>query len=184
MKSSPSFKEWAIIVEALGQGLQSIILRKGGISEGKGGFRVQHSRFWLFPTQYHQQLEKTRPIVFPYQDNHRYEEGYVALKYFAEISDSYFLNNWEKVQKLKEFHFWTEPVIRERFDYSKEKGLHVMIVRVFRLSLYFTLPNSAAYEGCKSWIEVPEDFTQHHSVPVLEEKDFAERRNQLLAWVN
>ena len=31
-----AFKEWAIVVDALGRGEQIIILRKGGISEGRG----------------------------------------------------------------------------------------------------------------------------------------------------
>jgi hypothetical protein len=32
---SVGFKEWAIVGEALGRGRQSIILRKGGIAEGR-----------------------------------------------------------------------------------------------------------------------------------------------------
>jgi hypothetical protein len=32
---SVGFKEWAIVGEALGRGGQSIILRKGGIAEGR-----------------------------------------------------------------------------------------------------------------------------------------------------
>jgi hypothetical protein len=35
---SIAFKEWAIVCEALGRGGQSIILRKGGIAEGREGF--------------------------------------------------------------------------------------------------------------------------------------------------
>ena len=39
-----AFKEWAIVVDALGRGRQSVILRKGGIAEGRGGFRPEHAR--------------------------------------------------------------------------------------------------------------------------------------------
>ena len=52
-----AFKEWAIVVDALGRGDQIIILRKGGISEGRGGFKVEHEQFLLFPTLFHQQRE-------------------------------------------------------------------------------------------------------------------------------
>ena len=55
------FKEWAVIVEALGQGEQIVILRKGGIAEGRDGFRAEHERFWLFPTRFHQQAECVAP---------------------------------------------------------------------------------------------------------------------------
>ena len=45
-----AFKEWAVIVDALGRGQQILILRKGGISEGPGGFQVEQPEFLLFPT--------------------------------------------------------------------------------------------------------------------------------------
>ncbi|MED5454303.1 MAG: DUF1802 family protein, partial [Verrucomicrobiota bacterium] len=35
-----AFKEWAVVIDALGRGEQIIILRKGGIHEGKGGFQM------------------------------------------------------------------------------------------------------------------------------------------------
>src|SRR5687768_11757609 len=37
-----AFKEWAIIVDALARGDQILILRKGGISEGREGFQIDH----------------------------------------------------------------------------------------------------------------------------------------------
>ncbi|MEO8428438.1 MAG: DUF1802 family protein, partial [Verrucomicrobiota bacterium] len=55
------FKEWAVVVDALGRGDQIIILRKGGISEGRGGFQVEHPEFVLFPTLFHQQRESVVP---------------------------------------------------------------------------------------------------------------------------
>ncbi|HEY6229533.1 MAG TPA: DUF1802 family protein, partial [Verrucomicrobiae bacterium] len=56
-----AFKEWAVIVDALGTGRQIVILRKGGISEGRGGFQVDHPEFLLFPTLFHQQRESVLP---------------------------------------------------------------------------------------------------------------------------
>jgi len=57
---SIGFKEWALVCEALGGGTQSIILRKGGIAEGRDGFRFKHDEFLLFPTLFHEQLSKTK----------------------------------------------------------------------------------------------------------------------------
>jgi len=56
-----AFKEWAVVCAALGSGQQSLILRKGGIHEGRGGFRVAHPEFWLFPTGFHQSLDILLP---------------------------------------------------------------------------------------------------------------------------
>src|SRR5882672_3451390 len=64
-----AFKEWAIVVGALGRGEQIIILRKGGISEGRGGFTIEHPEFLLFPTLFHQQRASVLPTVQPRFDD-------------------------------------------------------------------------------------------------------------------
>ena len=78
-----AFKEWAIICEALGRGLQSVILRKGGVAEGKTGFAFRHNEFLLFPTWFHEQLERTTlPQDTPIPD----EPGeQLELRYTAHI---------------------------------------------------------------------------------------------------
>ena len=50
-----AFKEWAAVCRALADGTQTVILRKGGIAEVGGEFKPEHSRFWLYPTHYHEQ---------------------------------------------------------------------------------------------------------------------------------
>ena len=55
-----AFKEWALVSDALGRGGQSMILRKGGIAEGRAGFRFQHPEFLLLPTLFHEQAAKLR----------------------------------------------------------------------------------------------------------------------------
>src|SRR5207244_11495131 len=57
---SVGFKEWGIVCEALGRGRQSIILRKGGIAEGRDGFSFRQHEFFLFPTFFHEQPAKVR----------------------------------------------------------------------------------------------------------------------------
>src|SRR3982751_5907895 len=57
---SIGFKEWSVVCEALGHGRQSIILRKGGVAEGREGFSFKHSKFFLFPTWFHEQPQKVR----------------------------------------------------------------------------------------------------------------------------
>ena len=56
-----ALKEWAVVVEALAQGEQNFLLRKGGIAEGKHGFELKHRRFLFFPTWEHPQQDWIRP---------------------------------------------------------------------------------------------------------------------------
>jgi len=67
LSSNIAFKEWAVVVDALGRGEQVLILRKGGIREQRGEFHADHHEFWLFPTQYHEAersvIPSKRPIL-------------------------------------------------------------------------------------------------------------------------
>ena len=58
-----AFKEWAAICRALVQGRQRIILRKGGIVEPGGSFRIEHRDFLLLPTFVHQAAESAPPLT-------------------------------------------------------------------------------------------------------------------------
>ena len=51
-----AFKEWAGVCDALIDGRQTLVVRKGGISEpaGPGGFAPEYPEFWLYPTWVHQ----------------------------------------------------------------------------------------------------------------------------------
>jgi CDP-diacylglycerol--glycerol-3-phosphate 3-phosphatidyltransferase len=187
LPGTPAFKEWEAIVEALGQGAQIIILRKGGIAEGRSGFQAKHPKFWLFPTAYHQQWEKTKPDLRRFLTTSTTNEKGIALQYFAEVTDTVYLSSWDQVERLGDAHFWGDEILRERFDYKDrpgmEVGLHLFIVRISRINLSHKLTPSPAYEGCKSWIEVPVDWEHDIATHVVRREEFATRRSRILAAI-
>lgn len=178
--SASAFKEWNVIVEALGAGEQIIILRKGGISEGRGGFQVKANRFWLFPTQFHAQREKTKPDAAKWF-RETSDAATVRLEYFAEIAEQSFLSDWEKIEALDPFHFWSEETIRERYDWSKPPGIHLLIVRIFRRESPLIMPLTPAMAGCKSWIETLADLDESPSRPVLMDAAFETKRSRVVS---
>ena len=187
---TPAFKEWEGIVEALGHGAQMIILRKGGIAEGRTGFEAKHPKFWLFPTGYHQQWEKTKPDLqrFVTPATATAEKGKeVTLQYFAEVTDAIYLSSWESVARLDDSHLWSEELVRERFDYADrpgmEPGLHLLIVRVSKINLPHRLAPSDEYDGCKSWIDVPVDWGNDIAAHVVRTEEFATRRSRILGAI-
>ena len=188
--TTPAFKEWEAIVEALGHGAQIVILRKGGIAEGRAGFQPKHPKFWLFPTGFHQQWEKTKPELQRYVTpaTAMAEKGKdITLQYIAEVTDAVYLSAWEQVARLDDAHFWGEEIMRERFDYADrpgmEPGLHLLIVRVSRINLPHKLAASKDFDGCKSWIEVPVDWEHDIAAHVVRAEEFATRRSRILAAV-
>ena len=177
-----AFKEWAIVVDALGSGEQIIILRKGGLREERGGFEVEHSRFLLFPTLFHQQRESVIPSAQARFDQiapHWPDPSRLRLNHFAVVSGWLRLESLEAAERLRGQHIWRDEVIRQRFDWSGERSIHALAVRVYRLPAPVEFPMLTSYGGCKSWIELTEDISTSGAQPVLSDSAFALKLNQL-----
>lgn len=148
-----AFKEWAVVCEALGSGRQSVILRKGGISEGRDGFAFLHREFFLFPTRFHETLEKTTlPPGFPLPAG-REEE--VEIRLAAKIEWTCFLSDPDKLSALSDFHILRGEVVEERFRFGEPPGIHVGFARIYRMSAPWILPMERRFSGCRSWVELP-----------------------------
>jgi len=179
-----AFKEWAVIVDALGRGEQILILRKGGISEGHGGFQIEHPRFFLFPTLFHQQRESVAPAAQARFDQIAptlFEADRVHLEFVAEIVEWRRLDSLEAARRLQGQHVWREEVIAQRFEWGRDRNIFALAVRVFRLSQPVELPVLASYGGCKSWVELEQDLSIELSVAVLRDEVFAAKLNQFRA---
>lgn len=174
------FKEWAVVCQALGRGEQSVILRKGGIAEGGEGFSFRHQEFFLFPTYFHEKVEKVRQseIEFPAPATDKIE-----INFFAKIELSYMIKSWKVAQALEPFHILRPEVLRERFDYDRAPGLPIAFVRVFRIEPSWIFPNAKSYGGCRSWEKLPEPPPALRFQPVLGEAEHERRRKMLVDLV-
>jgi hypothetical protein len=150
-----AFKEWAAVCEDLLAGSQSLILRKGGIAEGRDGFAFGHRDFLLFPTFFHAQAEGLRRDVDPAMMVDADERNTLELKGFCCIEARAVLRDWSQVAALEPFHLWEEAVLRERFGYGDEQALHAAFVRVYALDTPVRLPFEKRFGGCRSWVSMP-----------------------------
>ena len=175
-EAAVGFKDWALVCAALGSGRQSLILRKGGIAEGRDGFRFKHERFFLFPTQYHQQTELVRPEeragLHPAPPA---PEGTVEIRHFFALEFAVWVDQWSRVAALAPFHVWKEEVIRSRFDYDDAPGLQCAFGRVYRLDAPWSFPDRPGYGGCRSWVNLPSVPAGTDATPVLADTAHAER---------
>ena len=187
-----AFKEWAVICDTLGNGKQSLILRKGGIHEGKKGFQFEHEKFALFPTRFHEQGQSVRidakESVIPKTE---YEIGEtVPIQYWAKIDSIWNLSQWESVVALNEFHIWTEQIILERYHWDKEKNeehaISVALVRAYRFEAKLNITYEKKYGGCRSWVKLPLLTEEHEdkSVPALKDSEFGELKNRIVNILN
>ena len=180
-----AFKEWAIVVDALGRGDQIVILRKGGIHEGRRGFDVEHSRFFLFPTLFHQQ----RSCVVPSAQS-RYDAlaprptpNTIQIEFFAKVVDWKRLEHVEAALRLRGQHIWRDEVIRQRFEEGRSRSVYAIAVRVWRLPLPVDLPMLPHYGGCRSWVELAETIPTAGARTVLTDREFKQKLDEFHAAI-
>ena len=174
-----AFKEWQVVCDALASGRQAILLRKGGIHEGREGFSFAHDSFYLFPTKFHAQLDQVREGDF--QPEKEWEvSDLIEIQHHVEVLFAVTLENWDDVAALLPYHIYTEQTVRERFDWSGKGmaagSIHLALVKVSKLETPWRLEYEKRFGGCRSWVELPEPPAEvlKSAIPVVGEADFQE----------
>ena len=177
-----AFKEWAVVVEALGAGEQILILRKGGIHEQRGEFTMTHRECWLFPTQYHEDeqsvIASKRPALRALAAHA--PVGKIPIQFYGVAEPVIKVTDLDALSRLQGHHIWSEGILRQRFEFGREKGLHALLVRVYRLPVAEEFVPREAYGGCKSWVELDRPVATGALEPVLSDGEFERLRNKLV----
>lgn len=185
-KNRFALKEWAVTLKALSDGRQTLLLRKGGLIEKTARFTVEHSEFFIYPTYHHQQREGTSPawtaeleqtLASPPPENQ------VVLSHYAVVRDAFRMTELNRLQTLAGHHCLSDDEVQRRFFYGKTQGLHLILLRVFRLPNPFRLPVRSRYAGCRSWVDLEEDLPMTGCRPVLDDAAFDREVHRIMARV-
>jgi hypothetical protein len=181
MKLQQALKEWSIAIEALLQGETILLLRKGGIREDGGKFSVPFDRVLLYPTYEHQTSELLKVdyanAVQPVASGWHPET--VKIQAFADITDVIQVTEAESVEALLPFHIWNERFVEERLKWKPKSPLYLLLLRVWQLPQTEEIPYDEAYGGCRSWIELHRAINIDRATPVLSDRMYVDRVNQI-----
>ncbi len=170
-----AFKEWAGVCLALASGRQSVIVRKGGIAEGPGGFLPEHPAFWLYPTFVHEAEQGLKSgLSLP----RLADELTIAIDTLIVVESVSRVDDMETLDGLTNLHVWTGETIRQRFNYRKP-GLWVLGVRAYRRPESWIFPVTPAQLGCKSWVTLESALSTSGLVPTRTDTESAEDRDRL-----
>ena len=171
------FKEWQVVCDALASGRQSILLRKGGIHEGRHGFSFAHESFFLFPTRFHAMADQVREGEVKVRPE--WQPGdVIRITHHAEAVWAVTLTDWEQVAALESLHIYSKQTVRDRFDWEGKGmatgSIHLALVRVRELLMPWEFPYEARYGGCRSWLNLPAPPVswKDGARPVLVDEDF------------
>lgn len=169
-------KEWKTVCQALGDGRQVVLLRKGGIYESAGEFEVQHRQFVLFPTYLHQKLDQLKPAEHAAFEPRSAEPSQVALEVAGEVTDIIQLRSRRQMDALDDQHIWAPPLIDMRFNYRPDNPLYLLLVRAYRLRAPVTIDNTPEYAGCRSWVPLEQAIDVSGASPALTDEQYQSRR--------
>ncbi len=143
-----ALKEWAVVIRALEEGKQVVLLRKGGILDQ--GFDIVSSKFMLFPTFEHQHKDYIRQEFYDLF----YNLNTNIINSAASIYKVYETFDKDKLLRLSKYHIYNESFIDYRLNIYKDRPVKVLIVRTYMLEEPLSFSDKAEYKGCKSWVSI------------------------------
>ena len=185
-----ALKEWGAVVNALAEGDQTVIFRKGGLKDGKGGFKLESRQFGLFPTVYHpKELDGTvsteaskKFVDAKVPDMKRGEE--VPISVVAEVTGAWVTHDASVLDALSDHHVWSRDVLESRLSWKPDTPITVLELRAKKLPaprVHALPPDLEKYGGCKSWIDLPFSVPVkgEEPAPALADDAFRERQRAL-----
>lgn len=152
---SIALKEWAVVCRALELGIQTVLLRKGGISEPGGSFRCEHDQFWLYPTRFHQGAEALTPAgaallsgITPPAD-----PALVPISLLARVRQVQRLTSPEEIEPYLDRQILSRETVLQRFHYKRPE-LFAIEVTCQRVDTAFVIRETPEMAGCHSWVEM------------------------------
>jgi hypothetical protein len=162
-KMKKALKEWNATIEALGQGKQTILIRKYG---------TINEEFLLYPTvsytlknsyissfkEEHQAFVKEHS--FPKKNGDK-----VEIKYYAKCENIVKMP-FNKVKKLKNYYIWTPKHVEY---YLKNNNAFVWVLRVYKLKNPFMAESAI---GPINFANLKKGPSTRESTPVIDDKNF------------
>jgi hypothetical protein len=170
-----ALKEWAVTVQALAQGQQVLLLRKGGIHESSKDFRVIHPQFLLYPTYEHQRADLLKPVHQPSLEQLLADapsRDTITFTHWASVAETIEVEDQAKVDDLSPHHIWTPAYAQSRLHWKPMLPLSILLLRVYRMEQPVTVPYLPEYGGCTSWVEIMPKVRLGNLQAVLTDQEF------------
>ncbi|MFC4102831.1 DUF1802 family protein [Paenibacillus xanthanilyticus] len=182
-----ALRDWAVAVKALAEGKQILVLRKGGIAEETRDFKLVSDAFYLLPAYEHQKPELLKEAyrhgIAETLEDWDPEQGTIRVGAYAEAVADIEIRDQETLDRIREFHIWTDAFAEERLKWKRSKPLHLLLLRVYAAAEPLEIPMLPSYSGCKSWVSLEEQSLELRPdwKPVLDDEEFAKQRDAVIA---
>ncbi|MCZ6779284.1 MAG: DUF1802 family protein [Acidobacteria bacterium] len=169
-----AMKEWACIVQALREGVQTVVLRKGGIEEEGDSFELKRDEFFLFPTYEHQTLEALAPRYQRFYSAPPEDRSNLSMDTYAQVVETHALRRASHLEPFSHLHILSHDYLQERFLAKPDDPMWLFVLRAYRMGQPLSIPNETAYDGCRSWVTLKQEIPTASAQPVLSDERLEE----------
>ena len=182
-------KEWSAVVDALGTGTQTIIVRT---------YQPGDKTFLLYPTFSFYANNASRPENFekfiqPMHIEAACRSGrettdlarieyLVKISYFATVTDTLELTKPSQIDALENFSIWTKEHLHTYAASAKSKKCYVWLLRVYELPEPFTV-GRIAQGGPPNYYVPPRAIQVDEPLPVLKDDDYNKTAQSLQSFL-
>lgn len=188
METERGIKEWCSVIEALGSGKQTILIRKRP---------PVYPEILLFPTFNYYQKNVNLPEVFdaqfqsPFAASARacaqktmkqaHEDMLADINYWAHVDQIVEVTDKKVFEKLKKHYIWSPEHVLAYAESANEGRLHVMILRVNKLPEVARAARTGG--GLPDLYKHYEKVKLNGSKPVLSDSEFDLKKEDILAII-
>ncbi len=165
-----ALKEWAVILKALEEGKQTILLGKDGVREEGGEYQPEHPEFFLYPTLEQESKQGIKPDWRPRLaaiERENKDPKRIHFRLYAILEKAQKITDWEICKRIVPFTVFSEDAVEKRFNGGDWQGVYLFVVRAFSLPVPLDLPVKPSYEGCKTWVPLETSMFTAGSLPVI-----------------
>jgi hypothetical protein len=170
MKTTKCLNEWNAIIEALGNGKQTVLIRKYGTSL-KG--------FLLYPTV---SYAKKDDVLDCFQEEYKSfanenllpksEDKKFEVKYYAQV-EKIIEKSSNRIGSFNKYHIWTKGHVK---SYLGHKTAEVWLLRVYKLKESKILSRTRGM----LYANVSDEVSLDGMTPVISDKDFEDLKSEIL----
>lgn len=172
-------KEWSSVVDAIGRGEQTIIVR---------GYEPKVQRYFLYPTYSFYVTAEKNPELFEQQFQPKYiaeakvsgaktyERGrnqlWVDVDYFSEVQKTFWIQNEKAWKALEPFYIWNGKHVADYAKKTKRGEACLWLTKTYKLATTKVLGRTNM-GGPPSYHQHLEEIESNSAAPVLNDDQFA-----------
>jgi hypothetical protein len=174
-ESSRVLKEWSPVVDALGKGIQSILIRK---------YPPAYNEFLLYPT-YGFSIRKRYSSLYFQPQYHDFVKQSVeskkkektTIQFYALVNDVIKVprTDFQKLKNIQNYYIWSSDHVLTYFSDEKFKEACIWILRIYKLPEPQSIKDLG--RGSLTYAKLPSPISTVGSTPVLDDLTFQTMKN-------